>query len=277
MGRRRVSLEEQLEFEALSADDSEYQTYSEENAAAFERKRREMASVNKKFKRSTVEKKIQVLQDRARSYNELLELDERVYKLDGVVLFGSYINSDNQTIGGLDIGILCTYVGYDTDETQGNIRFYLHNYGHIVPDGRKPAECISKFSLVKNKLCRYGYDEMFKYLKYGRKIREEPILDFIKEHRINLVLESCNKNCEMPYIFYGKYSWLCRNNEEKCAELDKTVFDLREQYLKHELRAPFANISDAAKEKLMERNKVEQTESEDNNGLLDTSESSSDE
>ncbi len=281
MGRRRVSLEEQLRFDALSADDPEFQDYSEENAAAFESRRRELAFTYKKFKRETIEKNIQVLKDRAEKYNELLELDERVYTLDGVVIFGSYINSDNLNVGGLDIGILCTYVGYDSDETQGNIRFYLHRYGHSVPDGRKPGDCISKLSLVKNKLCRYAYDEMLKYLKYGRKIREDgPILSFIKEHRVDQVLESCNENSEMPYIFFGKYSWLCRNNLEKCDAIDRTVIVLREQFLKHELRAPFADISDAAKEKLRERNKDEQTECEDNDGTsdsLDLSESSNNE
>lgn len=46
-------------------------------------------------------------------------------------------------IGDLDIGILCSYNGVDIQETQGNIRLYLHNSGYEVPDGRNPSDCIA--------------------------------------------------------------------------------------------------------------------------------------
>lgn len=65
-------------------------------------------------------------------------------------------------IGDLDIGILCSYNGVDIQETQGNIRLYLHNSGYEVPDGRNPSDCIA--NTLKKKYNNYGYEAVVKYL-----------------------------------------------------------------------------------------------------------------
>ncbi|WP_022756221.1 hypothetical protein [Butyrivibrio fibrisolvens] len=246
MQRKIVTREDILRFESLSADDLEFQEYSEEKATAFEARRREVSPSKKKYKRETIDNKIQILRERAESYNMLEFEYKRVYSLDGIILFGSYVNSNNDMIGGLDLGILCTYVGTDVDEIQGNIRLYLHDNKYKVPDGRNPGDCIS--GLLKSKMSAYGYDKMISYLRYGRKSnRDGPRLNFLKLHRIDQVMNSCTEKKEMPYIFYGKYFWLCRNNEQKCDVIDNNIKILREQFREHEIKAPFSDNSSEAK------------------------------
>lgn len=246
MQRKIATREDILRFESLSADDLKFQDYSEENATAFEARRRELSPSKKTYKRTTIDNKIHILRERAESYNMLLAPNERIYTLDGVILFGSYINSENDVIGGLDIGVLCTYAGIDVDEIQGNVRLYLHDNDYGVPAGRKPGDCIS--SALKNKLSAYGYDKMISYLRYGRKSnRDGSRLNFLKLHRIDHVINYCNEKNEMPYIFYGKYYWLCRNDEHKCNDLDNSIEFFREQFRKHETKAPFSDISAEAK------------------------------
>ncbi|WP_022754717.1 hypothetical protein [Butyrivibrio fibrisolvens] len=257
MQRKLITREDILRFESLSADDLEFQEYSEENATAFETRRRGVSPSKKTYKRETIDNNIQVLRERAESYNMLAVDYKRVYSLDGVVLFGSYVNSNNNMIGGLDLGILCTYVGSDVEEFQGNVRLYLDDSKYDVPDGRNPGDCIS--SLLKSKMSAYGYDKMISYLRYGKKSNcDGPRLNFLKLHRIDQVMVPCNEKKEMPYIFYGKYIWLCRNDEQKCDDLDNNIKILRKQFREHEIKAPFSDNSSEAKVEYEKIKKIHQ-------------------
>lgn len=267
MQRKIATREDILRFESLSADDLQFQDYSEENATAFESRRRELSPSKKTYKRTTIDNKIHILGERAESYNMLLAPNERIYTLDGVILFGSYINSENDVIGGLDIGVLCTYAGID-DEIQGNIRLYLHDNKYEVPKGRKPGECIS--SVLVSRLSNYGYDKMLSYLKNGGKTDcSSARLNFIKPQRIDQVISSSYAKNEMPYIFYGKYVWLCKNDEHKCDNLDNSIEFFREQFRKHETKAPFSDISAEAK---VEYEKIKELRQKMEKRLLDSKE-----
>lgn len=81
-------------------------------------------------------------------------------------------------------------------------------------------------------------------------------MTFLRAYRIDQVLDSCIKDKEMPHIFYGKYIWLCRNDEDKCAAIDILAKNLREQFKRHEIRAPFFKQAAKAKEELGKITKI---------------------
>ena len=133
----------------------------------------------KTYSRKTAEL---VLKNVLKKIKEVNEKDEFIYRITKAVLFGSYINSNKEKIGDLDIALYVDLKDRSKDEIEQNL-------------------LRAKTSLVEVPfLLRfiYGREEIFKYIKDRKKI--------LQLHYGNKVDEDSKKCNELvSYIYLDKY------------------------------------------------------------------------
>ena len=108
----------------------------------------EKESKKKIYKRSTADNALEIIKNRIVLANKQ---DSFVYYVDKAVLFGSYVNSDKQVLGDIDIALYLSPKRADIDETTLNkMRADEVNFsGNIVQQFIYGKEEVCKF--VKNR------------------------------------------------------------------------------------------------------------------------------
>lgn len=78
-----------------------------------------MEKMKKQFKRETAQKALENLMQKIKEANER---EDFIYKIDKVVLFGSYINSNKEKVGDIDIAIYIDLKDKNTPEIDQNYK-----------------------------------------------------------------------------------------------------------------------------------------------------------
>lgn len=143
---------------------------------------------SKQFTRMTAEKTIENVIQKIKEINESKEF---IYKVTKAVLFGSFINSDKEKIGDLDIAIYIDLKNKSISETAQNYERW-----------RKSLKNIPYFMRFF-----YGKEEVFKYIKDKKRI--------LQLHDGVLVdIEAKEYNDPVSYIYFDKYKVIYEIDKE---------------------------------------------------------------
>jgi predicted nucleotidyltransferase len=134
---------------------------------------------SKTYKRSTAKKALEMIKEKIEEANAR---EDFVYQIDKTVLFGSYINSQRETLGDIDIALYLSPKRIDIDEISLN-RKRANDVGF---SGDFIIECI------------YGKEEVAKYVKNRKCVVS--IHDGKKAE-----IESKEFNEKVCYIYLDKY------------------------------------------------------------------------
>lgn len=112
-----------------------------------------MEKMKKQFKRETAQK---ALENLMRKIKEANEREDFIYKIDKAVLFGSYINSNKEKIGDIDIALYIDLKDKITPETE-------QNYRRSFESGKQMSYLERLF---------YGKEEISKFVKDRKAVIE---------------------------------------------------------------------------------------------------------
>ena len=143
----------------------------------------ELDNVNKKniqYDRKTAQNALNNVLKRIKEANKN---EDFIYKITKAVLFGSYINSDKEKIGDLDIAIYVELKDKTKAETDQNYERYKSSSAHHIP-------FIMQFY--------YGKEEIFKYIKDKKKILQ-------LHDAVEIENEAKRYNEDVSYIYIDKY------------------------------------------------------------------------
>jgi predicted nucleotidyltransferase len=131
----------------------------------------------RKYKRQTAEKALEMVKQKIIEVNDNSEF---LYYIDRAILFGSYINSDKEYVGDLDIALYTTFKGKKSKELEMN--------------KKRAAEKDFQGNFVLSFI--YGKEEVAKYIRNGKQI--------ISLHNGNQAEKNSKRHKEKNYIYWDK-------------------------------------------------------------------------
>ena len=145
------------------------------------------------YSRKTAKKVLENIVQRIKEVNKNKEF---IYKVTKAVLFGSYINSNKEKIGDLDIAIYIELKDKSIPEFEQNFARARTSLNYVP--------LILRFI--------YGKEEIYKYIKNRKRVLE--LHDGVKVDE-----DSKLRNEKVSYIYFDKYKVIYEEAKQKCGNL----------------------------------------------------------
>ena len=145
------------------------------------------------YSRETAKKALENVVQRIKAVNKNKEF---IYRITKAVLFGSYINSNKEKIGDLDIAIYIELKDKSIPEFEQNFARARTSLNYVP--------LILRFI--------YGKEEIYKYIKNRKRVLE--IHDGVKVDE-----DAKKQNEKVSYIYFDKYKVIFEEGKQQCGNL----------------------------------------------------------